>query len=103
MTTRENAFREASCIHRRPALPFKSVGRLQRLRITLFNALRRWQRIRRNRRELHELDERLLRDIGMTHADVEALTGIRIPAQSRNGDPSRHEYFPDTCNGRSTQ
>jgi uncharacterized protein YjiS (DUF1127 family) len=36
------------------------------------DALRRWRELARQRRQLAELDDRLLRDIGLTRADVGA-------------------------------
>lgn len=39
----------------------------------LMALLRRWRRRRRDRRELARLDERTLKDIGLTRADAEFL------------------------------
>lgn len=52
-------------------------------------AIARAHRARRNRRELLSLDEHQLHDIGLTHHDVERITGIdpRRQGHAPGGDP----------------
>jgi uncharacterized protein YjiS (DUF1127 family) len=51
---------------------FAEIGRgLERLAIAAFDALFEYRELRRERRQLAALDERLLRDIGLSRADVE--------------------------------
>lgn len=48
---------------------------VQRLSAQVLTTLREWEERARQRRRLSELDDRLLRDIGLTRADVNREAG----------------------------
>lgn len=53
------------------ALPGRDFGRaLRRVVLQIINTLHVWQERARQRRELAQLDDRMLRDIGLTRSDV---------------------------------
>lgn len=51
--------------------PIGNFGRLRRAASSLFQVLLTWQERERQRRHLQGLDERMLKDIGLSRADVE--------------------------------
>lgn len=56
-------------------------------------ALVGWTARRRAREELLSLDDRLLRDVGLTRSDIAAaLAGERIPDRSERRTPERQAY-----------
>jgi uncharacterized protein YjiS (DUF1127 family) len=62
----------------RPAPSKRSVASVAQFFEEAVDSLLLWMEERRQRRHLRELDDRLLKDIGLTRADVERETRYRI-------------------------
>jgi uncharacterized protein YjiS (DUF1127 family) len=53
----------------------------------------RWDQLAQQRRQLREMDDRMLKDIGLSHADVERIAGKRFwddPLQTRDRVDERY-------------
>ena len=57
--------------HSAAAIPIGVFGRLRRDAVELLRPLLVWQDRERQRRHLREMNDRLLKDMGLSHADVE--------------------------------
>lgn len=59
------------------------------------NTITRWSQLAEQRRQLREMDDRLLKDIGLSSADVERIAGKRFwddPLISGERVDGRHRY-----------
>jgi len=60
--------------HRFSPVPQRSRGTASGIAGRVLATLREWRRRAHDRAELAKLDDRMLRDIGLTHADAEFLS-----------------------------
>jgi uncharacterized protein YjiS (DUF1127 family) len=65
-------------VERRPTQRHRT-SHIRNLALGVWNACFRWLRRRAVRRTLSELDDRMLRDIGITRADIEDVARGRVP------------------------
>ncbi len=71
MDAQECMARQAECSARQGRLQLLTYWRM------LTAKLRRWNELAQQRRRLRELDDRMLKDIGISRADVERIAGRR--------------------------
>ncbi len=71
MTTQNCIVQQAECSARKPRLQIKSYWS------SLATTFKRWNELATQRRQLHDMDDRLLKDIGLSRADAEHIAGHR--------------------------